>query len=72
MQGAEIDRDEEIRQLAYRCWQEEGCQNGAELQYWLKAEGIWLEEHRPRSKPGTSKSPNGRKPRKSLTVKREP
>jgi len=71
MQGAEIDRDEEIRQLAYRYWQEDGCQNGAELQHWLKAEEIWLEEHRPKSEPTAPKSPKGRKPRKSHAVKRE-
>ncbi len=71
MQGAEINRDEEIRQVAYRYWQEAGYPNGAELQHWLKAEVIWLEEHRPRSEPGASKSPKGRKPRKSHAVKRE-
>ncbi len=40
MQGTEIDRDEEIRQLAYRLWQESGCPNGSDLQHWLKAQEI--------------------------------
>jgi hypothetical protein len=49
MQGTEINRDNEIRQLAYQLWQEEGCPDGHEVQHWLKAETIWLEEHRPQS-----------------------
>ena len=51
----EIERDVEIRELAYRIWQEEGYPHGYEVQHWLKAETIWLEEHRPKSKPRQSK-----------------
>ena len=69
MQGTEIDRDEEIRQLAYRFWQEVGSPNGYDLQHWLKAEAIWLEEHRSQSESSASKSPKGRKPRQARTVK---
>jgi hypothetical protein len=57
MQGTQIDQDEEVRQLAYRIWQEAGCPHGADLQHWLKAQEIWLESHRPqksRSKPSTA------------------
>ncbi|MGZ8485874.1 MAG: DUF2934 domain-containing protein, partial [Candidatus Binatia bacterium] len=43
MQGTEIDRDEEIRQVAYRLWQEAGCPNGADLQHWLRAQDLWQE-----------------------------
>ena len=71
MQGTEINRDEEIRRLAYRFWQEAGCPNGDELQHWLKAEAIWPEEHRPKSESNAPKSPKVRKPRQSRTVKRE-
>jgi hypothetical protein len=53
VQGTEIDRDEEIRRLAYKFWQEAGCP----VQHWLKAERIWLEEHRPKDKPEVSASP---------------
>ena len=60
MQGTEIDRDEEIRQLAYRLWQESGCPNGSDLQHWLRAQEIWLESHppkKPRAKPSTATKP---------------
>jgi len=68
MQGTEIDGDEEVRQLAYRIWQEAGCPNGSDLQHWLKAKEIWLENQpsETRTKPSKAK-----KPRQTRTVKRE-
>src|SRR5437773_7870411 len=54
MQVAEMNRDEEIRQAAYKLWQEEGCPDGYDVQHWLKAEAIWLEENSPRNRPNLS------------------
>ena len=51
MQDAGSDYDDEIRQIAYRLWQEEGCPDGREAEHWLKAVAIWLEEHRPENGP---------------------
>ena len=73
MEGTETNRDEEIRQLAYRLWQQEGCQNGYDGQHWLKAETIWLEEHRLSSeaeqfKPVRSKRTKGRKGSQTQTT----
>lgn len=55
MQGVEVSRDEEIRQLAYGLWQEAGCPEGYDVQHWLEAEMIWLEKHRPKSDPKQTK-----------------
>ena len=55
--------DEEVRQVAYKLWQEEGYPHGYEVQHWLKAETIWLAEHRPHSEPEYSK-PVGSKRKK--------
>ena len=68
MQGTEIDGDEEVRQLAYRIWQEAGCPNGSDLQHWLKAKEIWLEGQRPENQTKPSKAT---KPRQARTLKRE-
>ena len=68
MQGTEIDRDDEVRQLVYRIWQEAGCPAGAELQHWLKAEEFWLEQHSPENRTKPSK---GSKPRPNRAVKRD-
>ena len=68
MQGTQIDQDEEVRQLAYRIWQEAGCPNGSDLQHWLKAQEIWLETHGSvKSRTTPSKAA---KPRTTRTVKK--
>src|SRR5215510_13851629 len=40
MNHMEVERDAEIRELAYQIWQEEGYPHGQEVQQWLKAEAI--------------------------------
>ena len=68
MPGTKTDRDEEVRQLAYRIWQEAGCPDGSELQHWFKAEEYWQEHHPSENRTNPSKA---RKPRQTRTVKRE-
>ena len=71
MQDTQTNRDEEIRQVAYKLWQEEGCPDGYDLQHWLKAETVWLEEKRPKNKPKQSRSLKARKGRQSRTAEQE-
>ena len=33
MQDTQTNRDEEIRQVAYKLWQEEGCPDGYDLEH---------------------------------------
>lgn len=68
MQRSQINQDEEVRQLAYKIWQEAGCPNGSDLQHWLKAEEIWLATHRP--KKSRTKPSKATKPEKAWTAKR--
>jgi len=78
MQGTEMNRDEEIRQVAYKLWQEEGYPHGYEVQHWLKAETIWLAEHRTHSEPEYSnpvrskrtKGQSNRNHRKTVVIPR--
>jgi hypothetical protein len=73
MTNMAAERNEEIRELAYRIWQEEGYPHGCEVEHWLKAETIWLEEHREKSIPIQPKPESLRKPRsrKTTAVQRE-
>jgi len=71
MPGTEPNRDEAIRQLAYRFWQEAGCPEGNDVQYWLRAESIWLDEHHTPSEAKQAKAAKARKPRKSRASDRE-
>jgi hypothetical protein len=65
----EIERNEKIREFAYRIWQEEGCPDGRDVEHWIRAQMIWEEMNRPKSRP---KSPprKGRKGRQP-TAERE-
>ena len=38
---AKPNYDEEIRQIAYKLWQDEGYPDGRHLDHWFKAESIW-------------------------------
>ena len=66
MQGIKMNADEEIRQIAYRLWQEEGCPDGQEVQHWLRAQLIWEETNRPQSKPKSSPYKRTRKGRQPI------
>jgi hypothetical protein len=67
----ESERDEQIRELAYRIWQEEGYPYGQEVQHWLKAEVIWQEKNRPKSQPKLSKPVKRTKSRKTRAAEAE-
>ena len=71
MPGTDTNRDEEIRQLAYQIWQEAGCPEGNDVQNWLTAEAIWLEQHHASSRVNAAKTAKPRKPRKSRATDRE-
>jgi len=71
MPGTEPNRDETIRQLAYRLWQEAGCPQGNDVQHWLKAETLWLDQHRAPSAAKQAKVAKARKPRKSRATDQE-
>jgi hypothetical protein len=60
----EMNRDEEIRQVAYKLWQEEGCPDGYDVQHWIRAKMIWEGINRPQSEPRQSKAVKKRNSRK--------
>ena len=47
-----MGREDEISIIAYRIWEEEGCCDGHDREYWLKAEANWQEKQK---KEATSK-----------------
>jgi len=51
-----MDREEEIRVIAYQLWEAEGFPNGREEEHWHKAVVIW-EERNAANSAGTKKAP---------------
>jgi hypothetical protein len=41
--GGNMDREDEIKLIAYRLWEEEGCPDGRDCEHWIEAETIWQE-----------------------------
>jgi hypothetical protein len=41
-----MEREDEIRLIAYRIWEEEGCCHGRDIEHWLKAEVVWEERQK--------------------------
>jgi hypothetical protein len=40
-----MGREDEIRFIAYRMWEEESCPDGRNCEHWFKAEAIWEEQN---------------------------
>jgi len=51
-----MDREEEIRLIAYQIWEEEGSVHGLDAGHWQRAELIW-ENHTKQRKSSVDKKP---------------
>jgi len=55
-------REDEIRVIAYKIWEEEGRVDGHDGDHWFRAEAIWEREEKEKSPPRLSKEPPGSGP----------
>jgi hypothetical protein len=39
-----MDRENEIRLIAYQIWEEQGCLDGYDVDHWLIAETLWEQD----------------------------
>jgi hypothetical protein len=53
-----MEREDEIRIVAYRMWEQEGRRDGRDCEHWLKAEVIWEQSQK------TKKEASGNEPLK--------
>lgn len=44
-------REDEIRLIAFQIWQAEDCCDGHDLDHWLRAEVIWMEQQKQEAEP---------------------
>jgi hypothetical protein len=42
-----MGKEDEIREIAYTIWEEEGCCDGRDFDHWLRAEAIWRSKQKP-------------------------
>ncbi len=65
---AHSNHDEEIRQIAYHVWRDEGCPDGRHLDHWLKAESIWRARQEEAKKPDQPARAKTKRPRKKTAA----
>ncbi len=41
-----MQHEQDLRQIAYQIWEEQGHPQGRDLEHWLKAEVVWQERQR--------------------------
>jgi hypothetical protein len=46
-----MSREEEVRLIAHRIWEQEGCCDGHDCEHWLKAEMVWEDNQKNRAVP---------------------
>ena len=64
-----MGRDDEIKLIAYKIWEEEGCIDGQDCVHWYRAEAIWeasqkepaLSEKKPAEERVKTESPKAAK-----------
>jgi hypothetical protein len=61
---AKPKRDEEIRQIAYHLWLDEGCPHGRQEEHWFKAESIWRARQAEAAQPDRQARAKTKQPRK--------
>src|SRR3972149_9452756 len=64
---AKPKRDEEIRQIAYHLWRDEGCPDGRHEEHWLKAESIWR-ARQDATQPDQQSRPEAKRTRKKTAT----
>jgi hypothetical protein len=51
-----MEKEEEIRKIAYQLWEQDGCVNGRDCEHWEKAEQIWQGKQQRQSVTGAKRS----------------
>ncbi len=41
-----MHHEEEVQQIAYYIWEEQGHPQGRDIEHWLKAEALWVERQK--------------------------
>ena len=54
-----MEREEEIRKIAYQIWEQEGYVNGRDFDHWSRAEQIW-ESARPQKTATLTRNPTSK------------
>jgi hypothetical protein len=57
----EMDRENDIRIIAYHIWEAEGCPDGRDCEHWVQAELIWDVNNKKKTAPARTVSASRKK-----------
>ena len=60
-------REDEIKLIAYRIWEEEGCPHGRDCEHWYRAEIVWQDNKETAAKARPITRTESLAPVKSVT-----
>jgi hypothetical protein len=67
-----MERDDEVKCIAYNIWQSEGCPSGCDYEHWFRAESIWEEQQeKPAASSQKQQSRKTTKPRAKAATTRK-
>ena len=55
-----MGREDEIRLIAYKIWEEEGCLDGHDYEHWFRAEIIWEQQQKEKAVTNNYKANSNR------------
>lgn len=55
-------REDEVRNIAYALWVQDGYNRDSAIQHWLRAEAIWEQNQKALKSPGTFDKEQNRSP----------
>ncbi len=51
-----MEREDEIRLIAYSIWEQEGCPHGRDSEHWFRAISIWEEKQTPKAEAAVARA----------------
>ena len=61
-----MGREDEIKLIAYKIWEEEGCLDGRDCDHWFRAEVIWEQQQKQKNvRPSTKATATKKKSQKT-------
>jgi hypothetical protein len=62
-----MGREDEIKMIAHRIWEEEGYCHGHEMEHWLRAKVIWEEKQKNKAASKNAKAESKQTMKRSKT-----
>jgi hypothetical protein len=56
-----MGREDEIKLIAYKIWEEEGCVDGRDCDHWFRAEVIWEQQQKQKNVRQSTKATAAKK-----------